>query len=219
MIITSIERQRNNENRYSIFIDGEFSFGLSGTDVLFYKLKEGSVIDEKTLDYLKNEVEFIKARDCAIRYIGYRMRSEREVINKLRQNGYGENTIQKVIDLVKRYDYLDDTKYCLAYINEKMKLKGFGKIRITHELQQRGVSKEDIENAYLLLEQKLEESSEPSLKEMELEQAVAAIRKKYGDIITEPKEKKKAYDFLARRGYSNSTICQCLKMNEEHNFD
>lgn len=214
MIITAIERQRKNENRYSIFIDGEFSFGLSGTDVLFYKLKEGSEIDEKTLDYLKNEVEFIKARDCAIRYIGYRMRSRQEVVNKLKSAGYGDDVTEKVIELIARYDYLDDIKYCTAYINEKMKLKGFGKVRITYELQQRGVSKENIDNAYYLLEKNLEESSGMSLKETELEQAVNALRKKYGDSLVEPKQKSKAYNFLARRGFSESIIYECLKMRD-----
>lgn len=211
MTITSIERQKNNETRYSIFVDGEFSFGLSGTDVLFYKLREGDDIDEKTLDYLKNEVEFIKARDSAIRYIGYRMRSEWEVVNKLRLSGYDGGTISKVIELIKSHGYIDDIKYCLAFINEKMKLNGFGKIRIAHELQKRGVSKENIEKAYLSFAESLEENSGTSLKDIELEKASEALRKKYGDSIREPEQRKKAYDFLARRGFPSSVIHQCLK--------
>lgn len=215
MIITSIERQKNNENRYSIFIDGKFSFGLSGEDVLFYKLAEGGEIDEKTLDFLKNEIEFTKARDCAVRHIGCRMRSEREVACKLRSGGYDEGTIEKIITLLKGHDYLNDIKFCLAYINEKTKLNGFGKIRITYDLQQRGVSKDDINNAYLLFEQGLEKEQNVSLPEMELEQASKALRKKYGGNITEPKEKKQAYDFLARRGFSNDTICKCLRLSDD----
>ena len=37
MIVTSIEQQKKDKSRYSVFIDGEFAFGLIMDDILILK--------------------------------------------------------------------------------------------------------------------------------------------------------------------------------------
>ena len=41
MIITDIQRQKHNDKRFSVFVDGEYTFSVSDVDLLYYKLKVG----------------------------------------------------------------------------------------------------------------------------------------------------------------------------------
>ena len=50
MIITDIKKQVKDTERYSIYIDNKFVFGLSGVDVLYYRLKIGNEIPQEKYD-------------------------------------------------------------------------------------------------------------------------------------------------------------------------
>ena len=52
MIITDIKKQVKDTERYSIYIDNKFVFGLSGVDVLYYRLKIGNEITQEKYDEL-----------------------------------------------------------------------------------------------------------------------------------------------------------------------
>lgn len=49
MIITDIKKQVKDTERYSIYIDNKFVFGLSGVDVLYYRLKIGNEIPQENM--------------------------------------------------------------------------------------------------------------------------------------------------------------------------
>jgi regulatory protein len=117
MTITKIERQKKNNKRYSIFIDGKFKFGMSGEDVLFYRLKEDMDISEKEYDNILENVIYQEAKGRAARYLGYGPRTEKEMRNKLSTYDYPENIIDKVIELLQRYDYINDLNYARKYIS------------------------------------------------------------------------------------------------------
>ena len=76
MTVTRIEQQKKNKSRYSVYIDGEFAFGLIMEDILYFKLKEGEEIPTATYEYIMDTTLYIKAQDAAIRYLGYKMRTE-----------------------------------------------------------------------------------------------------------------------------------------------
>lgn len=49
MIITDIKKQVKDTERYSIYIDNKLVFGLSGVDVLYYRLKIGNEISQENM--------------------------------------------------------------------------------------------------------------------------------------------------------------------------
>ena len=62
MTVTRIEQQKKNKSRYSVYIDGEFAFGLIMEDILYFKLKEGEEIPTATYEYIMDTTLYIKAR-------------------------------------------------------------------------------------------------------------------------------------------------------------
>ena len=71
MIITDIKKQVKDTERYSIYIDNKFVFGLSGVDVLYYRLKIGNEISQEKYDEILDNVIYEKAKNTAVKFLGY----------------------------------------------------------------------------------------------------------------------------------------------------
>ena len=194
MKITDVQKQKNNPKRYSIFIDGEFAFGLDEIDVLYYKLFDCEEISEERFNYIKENVVFAKARETAIKYLNFKPRTKKEIILKLQEKEYSFDIIQRVISLLEKYDYINDYNYAGCFLRDKFNLKGFGIKRIKFELKQKGVS----EN---IINQVIEENSID-----ETEKAYNLVVKKYGIDDYDIKEKRKIEGFLVRKGFSFDVI-------------
>ena len=66
-------------------------------------------------------------------------RSVAEVERKLRKWGVDGDDIDSIIDKLKSDDFLNEERYCKAYINDRFKLNHWGKVNIRSELGKRVV--------------------------------------------------------------------------------
>ena len=135
--ITAITQQVHHPERYSVFIDNQFAFGLIMQDILYFKLKEGEEIAQQTYDFIQNELVYVQAQNVALNYIGYKMRTEIEVRKKLTSKEFSEDVVERVIDFLIKYHYVDDIKYCESYIKQRLRLSPRGKYVLKMELKQR----------------------------------------------------------------------------------
>ena len=115
MLVTAITQQKKDETRYNVFIDGAYAFALPMQDILYFKLKEGREVPEETVEYIQNSLIYIKAQDLALHYIGYKMRTVKEIRMKLEEKEFSEEVIEKVIAFLEKYGYADDREYCRKY--------------------------------------------------------------------------------------------------------
>lgn len=204
MIITDIVTQKKDENRMSIYIDNEFSFGASKVDVLFYKLKINEEISEEKLNMILENIVYTKARDTAFRFLGFKARTEKELYDKLTEKEFSEDVSMKIVEEMKKYKYIDDETYAKNFLKEKMNYKGIGTQKIKFMLSQKGVNRNIIDS--LFYDDNFEEEQIKKITEL------INIKLRRTDIknITE-KEKKKVYDFLLRRGYTYNIINDAFK--------
>lgn len=205
MLVTAIIKQKSDETRYNVFIDGVYAFALPMQDILFFKLKEGYAVSEETVKYIRDSLLYIKAQDTALHYIGYKMRTVQEIRRKLTEKEYTADVIERVIAFLEKYGYADDREYCRRYIQEKMRTKPKSAYALKIELKQRGVDSGVIEAV---------------MGEIQMDEAADAFawleKKSRGQWPPEDeKKKKKLQDFLLRKGYSYDRIRDAfLKMNE-----
>lgn len=204
MTITDIKPQVKDENRSSVYIDNEFSFGASNVDILFYKLKINEEITEEKLNMILENLVYIKAREHAFKFLSFKARTEKELFQKLKEKEYSDIVCQNVIDELKKYKYIDDLAYAQNFLKEKLNYKGVGTQKIKYLLAQKGVKREVIDELFY----------EDDFYDEQLNKAIELINIKTRRIdILEmtDKEKKKIYDFLIRRGYTYSTINEAFK--------
>lgn len=185
MTVTKIERQSRNKNRYSVFLDGEFAFGIGSGELLEFKLAEGAVLSAQKLAEIKNECEYAYARDKAVRLLSVRQRSERELRERL-SGEFGADTVERVTALMKSYTYLDDRAFAEAYYKE-LTAKNKSAREIKYKLEQKGISRELI--------------SEICVEENGQEACVALLEKKYRKSGVDEADRRKALSYLAGKGF------------------
>ncbi len=198
MIITDIKEQVKDNKRVSVYIDNKFSFGITKVDAIFYKLKTGDEISQEKYDKIISENIFIKARDKALKLLGLRARSRKEIEDKLKTD-YSQFVIDRVVSLLEKYDYINDENFAKIFSKEKFKLKGWSKKRIAFELRNKGISNEIIEKT--LNECDFDTSSVINkLLEKRLK----------GKKDIDYKEKQKQFNYLLSKGYDFDEVKEAI---------
>ncbi len=204
MQVTAITPQKRDETRFNIFIDGAYAFALPMQDILYFKLKEGKEVSEETVEFIQKNLIYIKAQDTALHFIGYKMRTGKEIRRKLEEKGFAEETIAEVMTFLEKYGYADDREYCCKYIKERLRLHPKSRYALGMELRQRGVSSKLIEE--IMAETEMDEAGD----------AFRWLEKKWrGQWPPEEKKKKQLQDFLLRKGYSYDMIREAFRQMEE----
>ena len=88
----------------------------------------------------------ISCRDYALKVIEYRDRTEKELREKLKEKGFGENLIDDELEFLKSYGFINDARYAERFTADAINLKKWGKSRIKSELIRKGVDRELIDN-------------------------------------------------------------------------
>ena len=146
-----------------------------------------------------------KAINTAVFFLNSRMRTCKEVYDKLLSKGYDKDTAEKAVEELVKVGYLNDRTYAMAYINDGIKLGAKGIYRIRQELIRKGISSSIIEDAIA----DCEEDTYTQLKSYVEQRNLCENIHSYKDL-----EKLKAR--LVRRGYSLQEIKKCLGEYEFH---
>lgn len=210
MTVTAIEPQKHNKDKLSVFIDGEFAFGLYKDDIIYFKLKEGEEVPQEKFDFITENLVYIKAQDSALNFLSYKARTEKEVRDKLKEKEYSEEISGRVIDFLIKYSYINDEKYCRMYISESTRLKQKGKFLIKMELLAKGIDEKTI--SFVMEDTEIDEVSG----------AVILINKKikgFNDLTD--KKRQSIYGMLQRKGYSYDVIKDAMEIakNTSDNID
>jgi len=136
-------------------------------------------------------MDYIIAKEKAIKYIGISKKTECEVSKKLKSLGVDSLTISKVIDYLNELGYLDDVDYVRSYIRQSVKMLKYSKYELRQKLLQKGVKASIIESTF--------ESDLPSDYEAQVVNKLICSKLKDYDEI-----KKKEY--LYRRGFKLDNI-------------
>ncbi|MFO7819775.1 MAG: RecX family transcriptional regulator [Halanaerobacter sp.] len=144
--ITKIEVQKNNKQRCSIFVDGEFLLGMKAKLVYEFNLDKGEVLTERALMQLLDQEELLEAKEAAFNLLSYRQRSIGELKERLLNKGYEIEIVQQVINILKRLDYLDDQEFAITWVKDRI-TKGYGPYRIRQQLKEKGIDTRVIESS------------------------------------------------------------------------
>ncbi|AOR24042.1 recombination regulator RecX [Clostridium taeniosporum] len=207
--ITKLEVQKRNKERVNVFLDYEYAFSIS-TELIY---KEGiKVKDEVNSEKLKDLAKkdgIIKCREAAIRTIERSLKTEKQVRDKLNLKGYEEEAINKSIDFLKKYNFLDDKDYVKKFIKDKLKSQGSNKIK--YSLMQKGIAKELIEEELNSIDKENEKEIAHSLAYKKLNNLKKTENDKY-------KLSNKLYRFLLSKGYNYEIIKEIVKEIIEFEF-
>ncbi|MEO0075424.1 MAG: RecX family transcriptional regulator [candidate division WOR-3 bacterium] len=202
-----LKPQRRNPDRTSVFIDGKYAFSVDKETLKRMGYFTEAEISEDELDKLLYETERTQARNYAFRLLSYRMRTSKEIKERLMKRKYSEIVIQDVLAELNSLGLIDDEKFAENFVRDRLNFALKGKQMIFAELIKKGINEEVIKNALKSISDQQEESA-----------CLKLIRKyepRYRN-LAKIKRQQRIYSLLNRRGFSYATIKKVLKLNEEN---
>lgn len=82
-----------------------------------------------------------QAKQKALRYCAYQERSHQEVKNKLYELGLSTSDTDELLVYLITEGFLNEERYAKLFAGGKFRTKHWGRIKITHALEHKGVSK------------------------------------------------------------------------------
>ncbi len=192
---------KKNKNRVNVYADNSFVFACDKETAVLNGLKKGLTLDDETINNIKEEDINRLAFSKALSYVARKMRSFKEVEDKLKQLGFKSHDISSAINKLCEYGYIDDEIYAKTYAQELA--QRYGQKVVQYKLIQKGIEK-DIAKKY-----SYEYTSADVLKEH-----LSRLDKKYSS--EEPyKRKQKTIRSLLAKGFSYDEIKSVLGEVEE----
>ena len=206
-VITKIESQKKNQDRVNIYVNNEFFMAIYTELVYSFNLKKGIEIDENNLKNLLKDEMYIKAKNKALNILSKADQSEKKIKEKL-SSEFEEDTIDKVIDFLKRNNFINDEILAQKIVNTNINLNKCGKNKIKQNLYIKGIDKNSIDDALSEIDDNIE-----------YENAMYLAKKRYNRIKNEDKRKiyQKISQHLAYKGFNYDIIKRVL--NKLLNFD
>lgn len=206
MQITKIEQQKKNKRRYSVFLDGEYAFGLH-QDLLFrVNLHTGDELTHEQVEQFQYEDQILAAKEAAFHLLKFRERSTEEIRDRLRKKQYSAKVIDEVIQHLVDKDFLNDQHFAEMFAEDQLARKNIGPMRLRAELQKKKLPKQLIEHTIEKTYQKYD------IRE-QAEQAAAKKRKTLKNVDAETAYRRLT-NYLARRGFSWEVISDVVNRED-----
>jgi regulatory protein len=203
--ITSIQRQKKDGTRASIFIDDVFAFGVNDQTIEEFRLRKGDYLDRELYDKILDFDYWIDAKRIALHYINYRARSTKEIRDRLAKDDIPDHIVGRVMEFLSGYDLVNDEKWARAFINDRLGRKQISASQLSFELSRKGISRGVIEQAV----------GELTAVQSDSERALEAAQKRWPRIErseTDPRKRaQKLMTFLAGRGFSYTIAKEVAK--------
>ncbi|HEY8393664.1 MAG TPA: regulatory protein RecX [Thermaerobacter sp.] len=147
--------------------------------------------------------EFRRALDLALRWLGARARTERELRERLRQKGVPPGVVEATLERVRQWGYLDDRSFAVDYVDRALAVRHIGPRRLVEELRRRGISGS--------LASEVVAERVPPERVLNLARAAAQRwlrRQPEGDPVS---ARGRLYRFLTARGFDSETAARVVR--------
>lgn len=103
-------------------------------------------IDFPTYKLILANNEFNKAKNFALNKISYSQKSTYEIRQKLKEQKFSEDVIEKIIEYLDSYGFLDDESYVKSYIRDKDEISNWSRGKIRFMLKRKHIDDNIIED-------------------------------------------------------------------------
>lgn len=130
-----------------------------------------------------------------------------EVTEKLQRWGIDYDVIRRIVDKLVEEKFIDEERYCRAFIHDKYRFEKWGKVKIGQALQMKKISS----MAYLPLLNEIDEE-----EYLGILQGLLASKQKSVHAGDEYELRNKLVRFALSRGFEMKDIARCMEIPEEN---
>jgi regulatory protein len=194
--VTNLKRIGQTE-RYKLTLDDGEEIDTTLQVLADLSLYAGATLSQEQYEQLLDNSALARCKNRALRILGARPMSEKELYDRLLEKGEDARHAEAVVAWLCQMHLLNDLDYGCMIVRHYA-AKGYGALRIRNELYRRGVPRELWDEAF----NELPETSDTIDR---------LLRSKLRSPNPDRKELKRATDALCRRGYSWGEIQAALE--------
>ncbi|MBM3130411.1 MAG: regulatory protein RecX [Chloroflexi bacterium] len=143
--ITALEPQVKHAQRFNLYVDDQFAFGVSA--LIAARLRVGQTLSNDELAKIAREENFETAREKALRFLEPRPRSASEVRQHLIKKKIAAEVIDQVIARLTDAGLLDDTAFAKYWVENREQFKPRAARALRFELKRKGLGNAEIAEA------------------------------------------------------------------------
>ncbi|MCD6583537.1 MAG: RecX family transcriptional regulator [Candidatus Omnitrophica bacterium] len=147
--------------------------------------------------------QFKKALNYSFLLLKYRLRTVKEIKDRLKKKRFEDSIIEKVIDYLREHNYINDREFAYAFTKEKLE-RGFGIRRVLSDLRRLGIH-------HSLVEEILQRAEREFNQQEVLRKLIDKLYKRYKD---KKRKREKIMRYLLQRGFSYDEILRYLEKDE-----
>lgn len=197
MKITKIEAQKKSNNRYNIYIDDAFAFGVDEATFIKFALYNGMELTSQEIDAIQEDDHYQQAYQKALTFLNFKMRTMKEVADKLAKQGYDGETIDRVLQKLVELNFVNDHYYAEMYLNENRSLAMKGPNAIAFELKKKGINDR-------IVQEVISQYDEEEQYNQALTVAEAYVKRQTR--VSVKTARQKVYAYLLQRGYESDIV-------------
>lgn len=202
--ITDIKAERVKRRKERVvYVDGEKAFSLTEETYLRFGLTVGQTIAQAELQDMMLTDGVARAREQALRLLNYRMRTRKELEQRLRRNEWSHEVIECVMERLEKAGFIDDRQYARLWVDERLRLKPVGLNMLRRELKRKGIDAETVEATLKAYDDQDEEAA----------RAYDLLSRRAHQYVNlePPVAQRRMTGFLARRGFNQGVIYQVVR--------
>lgn len=195
-VISKIEVQKKDQERFNIYVDGAFKAGISIDTLVAFNLKKGDTVDEAQIERILAREYQQQANNQALNYLSHRKRTRHEIATHLADKDYTETVIAEAIAYCERLRLIDHEDYVESLKNTMLRTTDKGPEVFRQKLYKAGIEKPLIEAG---VEQYVAEHPFEQIYQI----AEKIVRQKKGPVA---KVRQQVQQGLMQKGYQLETI-------------
>lgn len=210
--ITDIRPQKKNNKRLSIYVDGDFVFGISSRLRFEKRLEIGQKITAGRIQDMIIADQTERLENKSLKFLSFRPRSEKEIRNHLLRKGklqeikseteksQYESSIEEVIKKLKKIRQIDDLEFSKWWLEQRYNFNPRGVAVLKAELRFKGIETN-------IIDELLQNDTE---FQVQLATKAAEKKIKLYQRFDDREFRDKMGQFLARRGFGWTIVKQAV---------
>lgn len=144
MKVVRVDPPHGRDGHQRVVFDRGVTIRLRPDDITALGLQPGIVLDDTAGREIRRRAERALAVGIANRLLAVRLRSRRELEDRLHRRGISADILASVIADLERHGFIDDRRFAEAWVRTRRALLPSGRIRLQYELARKGVARDAV---------------------------------------------------------------------------
>jgi regulatory protein len=198
-VIADIRKERVKRRwERAVCLDDGASVHITEETFLRFPLSVGKRLTPEQWRELQNADQVIRAREQALRLLDRRLRTRKELENRLSRNGWSADVVDAVLERLEQIGLIDDTRFARLWADERLCLRPVGLSLLRRELIRKGIDAPIVDAVLRTCGNDEDESA----------RAIALLerRRRHYQGLERSAAFRRMSGLLARRGFDGETI-------------